>query len=114
MMLGRFGWKANVATIAHQTGGAFLGDMGITSRHFANEARTPAQKGLPGRTQRQERSSAGPARVEIDDKTLDDVIFYQATLAPPARHNPQDVQVLRGAKPRSRRPSAPPATGPAM
>ena len=43
-MLGRFGWKANVATIAHQTGGAFLGDMGITSRHFAQEACTPAQK----------------------------------------------------------------------
>lgn len=41
MMLGRFGWKGNVATIAHQTGGAFQGDMGITSKHFSNETCTP-------------------------------------------------------------------------
>ncbi|NWG88192.1 MAG: thiol oxidoreductase, partial [Hydrogenophilaceae bacterium] len=34
MMLGRYGWKANVATIAHQTAGAFQGDIGITSSVF--------------------------------------------------------------------------------
>ena len=27
MQIGRYGWKANVATIAHQTAGAFLGDI---------------------------------------------------------------------------------------
>lgn len=34
--------------------------------------------------------------MEIDDKTLADVVFYQATLAPPARRNINDAQVLRG------------------
>ena len=96
MMLGRFGWKANVATIAHQTGGAFLGDMGITSRHFANEACTPAQKDCLTAPSGKSAAAQGQPGVEIDDKTLDDVIFYQATLAPPARRNPQDAQVLRG------------------
>ena len=96
MMLGRFGWKANVATIAHQTGGAFLGDMGITSRHFANEACTPAQKDCLAAPSGKSAAAQGQPGVEIDDKTLDDVIFYQATLAPPARRNPQDAQVLRG------------------
>ena len=96
MMVGRFGWKANVATIAHQTGGAFLGDMGITSRHFAQEACTLAQKDCLAAPSGQSAAVQGQPGVEIDDKTLGDVIFYQATLAPPARRNPQDAQVLRG------------------
>lgn len=90
-MLGRFGWKANVATVAHQTAGAFRGDIGITSSRATQEGCTPAQadclkapRGAQGK---------GP---EIDDKTLGDVVFYQATLAPPARRNAQDLQTVRG------------------
>lgn len=96
MMVGRFGWKANVATIAHQTGGAFLGDMGITSRHFAQEACTPEQKDCLAAPSGKSGAEQGHPGVEIDDKTLADVIFYQATLAPPARRNINDAQVLRG------------------
>ncbi|CAN7165780.1 di-heme oxidoredictase family protein [Acidovorax sp. LjRoot117] len=96
MMTGRFGWKANVATIAHQTGGAFLGDMGITSRHFAQEACTPMQKDCLAAPSGKSGGDQGQPGVEIDDKTLADVIFYQATLAPPARRNINDAQVLRG------------------
>jgi len=33
---------------------------------------------------------------EIDDETLGHVVFYTATLAPPARRKPDDPQVLRG------------------
>ncbi|QPF72966.1 c-type cytochrome [Roseateles sp. DAIF2] len=90
-MPGRFGWKANVATVAHQTAGAFLGDMGITSTHFAAEACTPGQTDCLAAP----RGAKGQG-VEIDDKTLADVIFYQATLAPPARRRVDDQQVLRG------------------
>ena len=96
MMLGRFGWKANVATIAHQTGGAFQGDMGITSRHFPHETCTPTQKDCLAAPSGKSAGIQGQPGVEIDDKTLDDVVFYQATLAPPARRKPQDAQVLRG------------------
>ena len=42
-MLGRFGWKANVATLAHQSASAFVGDIGITSSRFTDEACTRAQ-----------------------------------------------------------------------
>lgn len=93
-MLGRFGWKANVATVAHQTAGAFRGDMGITSAQFPDESCTAAQKdclaaprgGPQGKT----------PNVEIDAETLGHVIFYESTLAPPARRNARDPQVLRG------------------
>ncbi|NWG38632.1 MAG: c-type cytochrome [Hydrogenophilaceae bacterium] len=93
MMPGRYGWKANVATIAHQTAGAFNGDIGITSSLFSNEGCTPAQKDC----QAAPKGNEGKAP-EIDDKTFGDVVFYQATLAPPARRNIKDRQVLHGRK----------------
>jgi CxxC motif-containing protein (DUF1111 family) len=93
MMPGRFGWKANVATIAHQTAGAFNGDIGITSSVFPNEGCTAAQPDCLAAP----RGAQGKAP-EIDDKTYGDVVFYQATLAPPARRAPNDAQVLHGQK----------------
>lgn len=92
-MIGRFGWKANVATVAHQTAGAFHGDIGITSSFFPEETCTPKQADCRAAP----RGAKGQVP-EIDDKTLHDVIFYQATLAPPARRQARDVQVLQGQK----------------
>ncbi|MEC5399640.1 di-heme oxidoreductase family protein [Uliginosibacterium sp. H1] len=100
-MLGRFGWKANVATIAHQTAAAFNGDIGITSSLFHNEECMPSQADCIAR-QRQEaewraKSKAREASPhDIDDRTLANVVFYTRTLAVPARRNPQDATVLRG------------------
>jgi CxxC motif-containing protein (DUF1111 family) len=90
-MIGRFGWKANVATVAHQTAGAFLGDIGITSALFPHEACSPVQRDCLAAP----KGSAGQTP-EIDEKTLAEVVFYQAVLAPPARRQPADAQVLRG------------------
>lgn len=89
--VGRFGWKANQASVASQTAGAFLGDIGITSTQHPDEACTPAQKDCLAAP----RGAQGKAP-EIDDRTLGDVIFYQAMLAPAARRNVNDAKVLRG------------------
>jgi CxxC motif-containing protein (DUF1111 family) len=90
-MLGRFGWKANVATLAHQTAGAFHGDLGITSAPFPEEACTAAQADC-----RAAPSGAPAGGVEIPVTTLDDVVFYQAVLAPPAQRGVGDPRVRRG------------------
>jgi CxxC motif-containing protein (DUF1111 family) len=90
-MIGRFGWKANVASIAHQTAGAFLGDMGITSSRFPHEACTAAQADCRGAPR-----GAATGSPEIDDATFGHVVFYQASLAPPARRQPRDAQVIKG------------------
>lgn len=105
-VIGRFGWKANVGTVAHQSAGAFLGDMGITSsvnwRETCTSAQTDCLAAPHGGGARKARDGIVPAaqasaeQPEIDDKTLADVIFYTATLAPPARRNPGDPQVLQG------------------
>ena len=93
MMLGRFGWKANVASLAHQSASAFHGDIGITSKRFPQQTCTAAQKDcLAAPTG----NAKGQGGVEVEDHVLNDVIFYQSTLAPAARRNAQDAQVLRG------------------
>ena len=89
--VGRFGWKANVASLAHQTAGAFLGDIGITSARFPLEACTDAQPDCQAAL-----SGGHDGAPEIDDRTLGDVVFYQATLAPAARRRADDAQVQRG------------------
>ena len=102
--IGRFGWKANSPTVAHQTAHAFLGDIGITSRVFPQEACTAAQQdclaaphgGGTAKGAGLKASQANAESPEIDDKTLDDVIFYQATLAPAARRKVADPVVRQG------------------
>jgi CxxC motif-containing protein (DUF1111 family) len=89
--IGRFGWKANVATLAHQTAGAFAGDIGITSAQHPQEACMPAQRDCLAAPH----GGRGGAP-EIDERTLGDVVFYQATLAPAARRKVDDPQVRRG------------------
>ena len=91
MVLGRFGWKANTGSLAHQTAGAFRGDIGITSTWAPDEACTPAQTDCL----RAERGGHGGEH-EIDRTTLEDVVFYQAVLAPVARRNVNDPTVRQG------------------
>lgn len=91
MRVGRFGWKANVASLAHQTAGAFVGDIGITSTKFPDEACTAAQKDCLAAPRGGQASAP-----EIDDTTFANVVFYQSTLAPAARRAPDAMQVLRG------------------
>ncbi len=95
-MLGRFGWKANVASIAHQTAGAFNGDIGITSPVFPEEGCTTAQKDCLAAPSGGQKIGSQGKTPEIDAKTFGDVVFYQATLAPPAARKVGDVTVERG------------------
>jgi CxxC motif-containing protein (DUF1111 family) len=90
--IGRFGWKANVATLAHQTAAAFVGDMGVTSSAFPEESCTPVQADCLAAP----RGSADGGGPEIDDETFAQVVFYESTLAPAARRNASDPVVLEG------------------
>lgn len=89
--IGRFGWKANVATLAHQTAGAFAGDIGITSEQHPQEACMPAQRDCLAAPH-----GGRDGAPEIDARTLGDVVFYQATLAPAARRGADDAETKRG------------------
>nr|WP_255486872.1 di-heme oxidoredictase family protein [Mucilaginibacter sp. SP1R1] len=83
--LGRFGWKANTASILTQVAAAYNQDIGITNRIFPVE------------------SSYGQSQYdglkddpELPDSTLNAVKFYATTLAVPARRDVTDADTKRG------------------
>tara|TARA_B110000037_G_scaffold186635_1_gene216721 strand:+ start:1409 stop:2740 length:1332 start_codon:yes stop_codon:yes gene_type:complete len=88
--MGRYGWKANVATLKQQVASAFHGDMGLTSSLFTeNNCPTPQQDCF---------DAPSGGELEVTDTQLDRVTFYQATLAVPNRRNFQEESVLKGRK----------------
>lgn len=90
--LGRFGWKANQPNLLQQTADAFNGDIGITSSLNPTENLSGSvQKANYGKLV----SSGNP---EISDKTLGDVVFYQRSLAVPARRKTKNEEVIKGKK----------------
>ena len=95
LMLGRFGWKAGAVSVAEQTSGAFIGDIGISTpidRRHAGEC-TKAQKGCRAAPHGAAASKDGS---EIGRTLFDLVVFYSRNLGVPARRKVGDAQVLRG------------------
>ncbi len=90
LVLGRFGWKANVPSVVQQVAGAFHGDIGITSSLFLTENCPPVQQDC-----RQAPHGGAP---EIPDARLEQVVFYNQTLAVPAMRNVDDPEVRLGAR----------------
>lgn len=86
--LGRFDWKANSASVAHQVAAAFNGDIGITSALFPQPACTPAQHDCA--------AAPNGGDPEIDAERLRKVVFYTMQLAPPAFRRWDDPAVQRG------------------
>ena len=89
-VLGRFGLKANVASISDQTALAYLFDMGITSPPLPNENCPQVQLAC--------KNAASGGSPEISSDRLDAVIFYSQTLAVPARTGMADASVVAGEK----------------
>ena len=93
-MLGRFGLKAGVPTLRHQSAAAFSGDIGISTPLFPNAfgdctASQPDCRNAP--------HGDGDERVfEVGDATLDLVTFYSRNLGVPKRRDVGDAAVLRG------------------
>lgn len=95
--LGRFGWKAQNATVRQQSADAFATDIGISSpdadRPHGDCTATQA-KCLTMATGEQGR--LGPT--EAPDPVLDLVSFYSSNLAVPARRKASFAETLRGKK----------------
>lgn len=88
--LGRFGWKANVASVADQVASAFLGDLGITSDVLPEENCTIPQLEC--------QTAPNGGSPEIGVGLFDDVVFYNRTLAVPGRRDLESNAVTQGAE----------------
>jgi len=87
-LLGKYGWKANKATLLDQAAAAFQGDIGITSKLFPSENHTVQQ------TAPTESPSGG--NPEIGELDLEDVVFYLQSLAPPASRFKTEADYKKG------------------
>lgn len=87
--IGRFGWKANVATLLQQDAGAAIGDMGITTS-------PNPQENCPQMQEECAQAISG-GEPEMTDFQLERLVFYTQTLAPPARRDVDDPAVRHGA-----------------
>ena len=83
--IGRFGWKANTATLLQQSAAAYNGDMGVTSSYFPAE---PCE-GAPG---------CDPHAPEVSDDIVLLTRDYIRTLGVPARRDLEDPMTQRGAR----------------
>mgnify|MGYP006280179161 CR=1 FL=1 len=98
MEVGRFGLKANSATLLGQNAGAYQQDMGVTN-HLLREDASSGQVQDDGRADDPELGADYPSGTPNEaeaKRILEDVTFYVQTLAVPARRNADDPQVLRG------------------
>ena len=86
--LGRFGWKANVATVQQQVAGAFHGDIGITSMLHPDENCPAGQVDCA--------SAPTGGSPELTDSRLDSISFYNRTLSVPAMRDFDEPQVREG------------------
>ena len=93
--LGRFGWKAGQPTIAQQAAGAFLNDMGLTSKLFPTEVCMPHQQDCL-KAPNGNGDSTGTYAYEVADKVFDNIEFYSWNLAVPQRRNAYGPEVQRG------------------
>ncbi|WP_370660305.1 di-heme oxidoreductase family protein [Peteryoungia algae] len=93
--LGRFGWKAQKASVRDQSSSAFAGDLGISTpddpRHYGDcaDRQTACFEAATGVQPRLGNS-------EAPDPVLDLVTFYARNLALPKRRDVNDATVLRG------------------
>jgi CxxC motif-containing protein (DUF1111 family) len=88
MRLGRFGWKANTASLDAQVAGAAFGDMGLTSSLFPADNCPPAQEAC--------RAAANGDSPEIDDVRIEKLALYSRALSVPARRDLDDPAVQNG------------------
>lgn len=95
VVLGRFGWRAGQPSVLEQSAGAFLNDMGLTSRlqltdncqpHQADCLTAPNGNG----------DSVNDYGYEVADSILDAVTFYSSHLGVPARRDVDNADVQAG------------------
>ena len=94
-MLGRFGWKAGVGSIAQQAAEAAAIDIGLstTMMPYPSGDCTAKQKDC---LDAPNGNSPKHQNVELGDELFKLVVFYSQNLAVPARRKPNDPEVLKG------------------
>lgn len=95
---GRFGLKANKASVRFQTAAAFAGDVGITNPIFPDESCTESQVLCHKTPSGADKPEAGAVAVELPESLLSLVVNFTRNLAVPVRRSVNDPDVKKGRK----------------
>ncbi|MGV8996482.1 MAG: di-heme oxidoredictase family protein [Parvibaculaceae bacterium] len=87
-VIGRFGWKANQASLLSQDTGAARGDIGLSTSLRPGQNCMPVQKACA--------AAITGGEPELSDDFVARLVAYSRTLAVPARRNPTDPTVMAG------------------
>ena len=90
--IGRFGWKANVASVAEQNAGAALGDMGITT------SINPADNCAASQTSCREAATEHADEIEFQTDFFDQLTRYVRLIGVPAQRGADTAPVQQGAQ----------------
>ncbi|MFV0277880.1 MAG: di-heme oxidoredictase family protein [Parahaliea sp.] len=88
-MIGRFGWKANHASLRNQISSALINEQGVTSSDHPRQNCAPAQSQCV--------NAVDGGRPEIADPDLAAIVQFVRLLPVPVRRNLQDRRVAEGA-----------------
>lgn len=88
--IGRFGWKANVASLKQQNSNAALTDMGLSTRVLPRDLCRPTQDACVAAAKK----ANPPDGIEITDAQFDDLLLYMQLIAVPRQrgHGLPEVQ----------------------
>ena len=96
--LGRFGWKANTPTVAHQGLGAMSTDMGVTNPLFPYENIRGTDLMNTYKTNNPSFTTYEDTGVtDADEEFAKSVVFYSETLSVPPRRDINNSDVRQGA-----------------
>ncbi|QPO10616.1 thiol oxidoreductase [Thalassospira sp. A40-3] len=97
MAIGRFGWKAGMPTLDQQNQNAFQFDIGLSTPLYPNASGdcTTAQTDCITAPDGNDEEFEG---LEVHSVMTDLVLYYARNIAPPARPNANDADVLAGEK----------------
>ncbi|MBL8642456.1 MAG: c-type cytochrome [Rhodospirillaceae bacterium] len=87
---GRFGWKANVASLSHQNAGAARGDMGISTPVFVADV---CEQGQAKCFEYAKKADQG---IEMEDSFFERLNIYMHLLAVPQQRGADRPEVKRG------------------
>jgi len=90
VVLGRFGWKLNQPDIAHQTAGAFVNEIGMSTALRPGQNCTEVQIAC--------KAAPNGGEPEISDAIFKHIVSYEQTLGVPARRHLDSPEVKRGAR----------------
>jgi CxxC motif-containing protein (DUF1111 family) len=98
MKIGRFGWKANTASLRNQNAAAALGDMGLSSPLMPVDLCLPGQEACAAAARRTRPGLRDNGGVDMSAQQFEQMLLFTQLIAVPRQRGAERGEVKRGEK----------------